>query len=689
MAGPPPKFWKPGAPKPGALVELERPVEGGEGAGSCLTYNTHINLSIAQQRQRLPIFNHRAHILYLVEKFRTVVIVGETGSGKTTQLPQYLHEAGWTASGFVVGVTQPRRVAATTVASRVADERGTPLGQEVGYCIRFDDCFNPEATRIKFLTDGMLVNEMMRDPLLNKYSVIILDEAHERTLYTDIIAGLLKKIMKKRDDLRLIVSSATLDAELFKSFFETNTTKDPSKDTSVILTVEGRTFDIETLYAKRPVPNYLKAAVDTALALHREGGPGDILVFLTGQEEVEKVTADLNEHAESTDKGMQLQVLPLFGGLAYSEQLKVFHRTPHNTRKVVVATNIAETSVTIGGIVYVIDCGFVKLRAFSSKTGLESLVVVPVSQSSAKQRAGRAGRVRAGKVYRLYTEEAFKTLPVANVPEMQRSNLAPVILHMKALGVDNVLRFHYLSAPPADNMLQGLELLYALNALDDKGNLTDPLGVRIAEFPLNPMFARMLLHSDQFGCSEEMLSITAMLQVQNIFVQPVRQRAAAVRSHMSTGGGGVIPFTQSGGSKETIHCYEGDHITLLNVYQGFMKFDKSTKWCQQNFVSYKGDPKPIQRCLVSGFFPNAARLHYTGTYRSVRGDHTLQVHPSSVLYEVRNPSWVVFNEVIQTSGHYMRDITVIEPEWLYELAPHFYEFGTERELAEAKRVKIG
>lgn len=696
-----PKFWKPGGSKPGASLDLERPTatEGSEGAGSCLTYNPHMNLTLTQQRQKLPIFKCRNQILYLLEKYRTVVIVGETGSGKTTQIPQYLHEAGWTGNGFMVGVTQPRRVAATTVASRVADERGAILGHEVGYSIRFDDCTDPKTTRIKFLTDGMLVREMMWDPMLKKYSVLMLDEAHERTLNTDIVVGLLKKIMKKREDLRLIVSSATLDAELFKNFFETNphSSSAPSKDTATILSIEGRAYPVDIHYTSQPVPNYLTCMVETVLALHREQGPGDVLAFLTGQDEVERAVAEIREHANRSKKGLQLEAFPMYGGLPYAEQIRVFHRAAANIRKVIVATNIAETSVTIPGITYVIDCGFVKLRAFSTKNCLETLVVAATSQSSAKQRSGRAGRVRSGKSYRLYSEAEFRKLRVSAVPEMQRSNMAPVILQLKALGVDNVLRFHFLSPPPAEAMVQGLELLFALEAIDEDCKLTDPLGLQMAEFPLDPKFARMLLMSESFGCSEEVLTIAAMMQVQHVFTLPSRAKAQAE-------------------TRRRMFCvHEGDHITMLNVYNAFIRYNKSSRWCAENFLSYKGlchassirerlrkllvrfkvklvscddDPKPVQRAVVSGFFSNAARLHYTGCYRTIRGDHALHIHPSSMLYGQRSPQWVVFTEVIQTSQLFMRDITVIEPTWLYELAPHFYEYGTERELAETKRRKL-
>lgn len=700
MAAPlgPVKFWKPGTEGPGVSISEERQSVT-ENSGTTIIYNPYAALSIEQQRQKLPVFKLRNHNLYLVENYQTVVIVGETGCGKSTQIPQYLAEAGWTAEGRVVGVTQPRRVAAVTVAGRVADERGAVLGHEVGYCIRFDDCTDPLATRIKFLTDGMLVREMMVDPLLTKYSVIMLDEAHERTLYTDIAIGLLKKIQKKRGDLRLIVASATLDAEKFRDFFNQNETSDPARDTSVTLTVEGRTFPVDIFYLQSPVPDYIKATVDTVVKIHQTEGDGDILAFLTGQEEVETVVSMLIEQARALARtGMKkhLRVLPMYAGLPSFEQMKVFERVSHSVRKVIVATNVAETSITISGIVYVIDCGFMKLRAYNPRTAIECLVVVPVSQASANQRAGRGGRNRSGKCYRLYTEEAFDQLPQSTVPEMQRSNLAPVILQLKALGIDNVLRFHFMSPPPAQSMVQALELLYALGGLDKDCRLTEPLGMRIAEFPLNPMFAKMLLESGNFGCSQEVLSIAAMMQIQNVFVFPSNQKSQATRVHRK------------------FAVEEGDHLTMLNVYEAFIKHNKSSQWCQEHFLNYKGlvraatvrdqlkkllvkfqvpkvssegDPDPVLRCIVSGFFANAARFHSSGAYRTIRDDHELHIHPASVLYAEKPPRWVIYNEVIQTSKYYMRDVTAIESAWLLELAPHFYQQGTHLSL-KAKRAKV-
>eukprot|EP00047_Mylnosiga_fluctuans_P021813 m.109397 g.109397 ORF g.109397 m.109397 type:complete len:706 (+) comp9039_c1_seq1:13-2130(+) len=672
-------FWKPGESAP--RIQAER---SSETELDMVPHNTNAAYSLSQQRARLPIFKYRENILHLLEQHTTLVLVGETGCGKSTQIPQYLYEAGWAAEGRIVACLQPRRVAAISVATRVAEEMHARLGDVVGYSIRFDDCYSAERTRIKYMTEGMLVREMMRDPLLSRYSAIMLDEAHERTLYMDIVLGLLHKIQRRRPDLRIIVSSATLDAQAFHSFFNANTTGDRTKDTSAILSVEGRTYPVDIFYAEAPVPDYVAATVEAVLAIHRDGGPGDILAFLTGQDEVDDAVKKIKDRLEDMTVP-DMVVLPLYGGLSGTEQMKIFD-SGEGRRKAVIATNIAEASVTIPGIVYVIDCGFVKMKGYNATSGIESLVVTPVSKASADQRAGRAGRMRAGKVYRLYTEDAYKGLPDATIPEMQRSNLAGVLLQLKALGIDNVLRFAFVSPPPAIAMQRGLELLFALYAIDDAGKLTAPLGVQLAEFPLEPMHAKMLLASAEMGCSAEILSITAMLQVQNVFLTPPNRQRLAQRARL----------------KFSVH--EGDHITLLNVYNCFIKNGRKPQWCGSNYLNFKSlsrafeirgqlvkylqrfgaqissckkDVDMIRRCIVRGFFANAARLHMDGTYRTIRGSHALAVHPSSVLFTERYPPYVVFNEVVLTSECFMRDITAVEPEWLSELAPHYYRYRPE------------
>lgn len=687
-------FWRPGQSKPGSDIKVERD-NSGEGAGSCMTYNPNVSLSMQQQKQRLPVFKYRNHILYATENYQVVVISGSTGSGKTTQVPQYLFEAGWSSADKIIGVTQPRRVAVTTVADRVAEEMGSFVGQTVGFSIRFEDCTDKQLTKIKYMTDGYLVREMMSDPLLNKYSVLMLDEVHERTLFTDIVIGLLKKVLKRRPDLRVIISSATLDASRYKDFFNLKTYFNKNKDTSIILNIEGRMFPVEIFYSQSPIPNYVKGCISTVLDIHKNEPAGDILVFLTGQDEVENAIDSLNQELQNTKVMKEkLLTLPLYGGLSIQEQLKVFQKAPQNTRKVVVSTNLAEASVTINGIVYVVDCGFVKLRAYNGSTGLDSLVINPTSKASADQRAGRAGRVRSGKAYRLYPEDEFNKLPQFTVPEMQRSNMAPVALLLKSLGISNVLRFSFLSQPPAQLMLQGVELLYALGAIDENGNLKDPLGSQMAEFPVDPMLSKMLLTSGDFGCSEEACTLAAMLQVENVFFSTSNKKREAVIA------------------KLRFSVAEGDHLTLINVYRAFVQNKKNAQWCHLNFLNYKAlcrvervrnqfasllkryeipisscgsDDEPIRKCIVSGFFANVAKYHPSGEYRSIRNNQPLHLHPTSVLSTERKPpKLLIFHQVLCTSKDFMRDVTVVKLPWVLELASSYFDYGTEHEILTKK-----
>ena len=552
---------------------------------------------------------------------------------------------------------QPRRVAATTVATRVAEEIGCKLGEEVGYSIRFEDLTSAK-TRIKFLTDGLLLREALADPLLSRYSVIMVDEAHERSLSTDILLGVLKKISKKRPDLRIIISSATLQAESFLHFFSGDQ-PEQNRDTAEqskgrIISLEGRMYPVDTMYLEEPAENYVERAVKTVFDIHANEPDGDILIFLTGREEIDTALQLIADRAASLHpRAQSILSLPLYAGLTSEQQLCVFEPAPDNTRKVIVSTNIAEASVTIDGIVYVIDCGFVKLRAFNPKTGIETLTATPVSKASATQRAGRAGRTKPGKCYRLYTQLAYESLPEATIPEIQRSNLAPIILQLKALGIDNVLRFNFFTPPPADLVIRALELLYSLGALDDYAKLTRPLGVRMAELSVEPMMAKVLLSAPTMGCLSEILSIAAMTSLQG-----------AVWFHHD----GEKKATESARRKFAVE--EGDHLTLLNVYQAFVtKGRKDSKWCRDNYLNYKsmiravsvraqlkrylerfgidvdealstengaeellGKGIQIRKCLTAGYFAHAARMQSDGTFKSVNGSVILHAHPSSLMF---------------------------------------------------------
>ncbi|EMS49798.1 putative pre-mRNA-splicing factor ATP-dependent RNA helicase [Triticum urartu] len=462
--------------------------------GKTGTFGKRSSLPIQKQRQSLPIYGLKNELIKAIHHNQVLVVIGETGSGKTTQVTQYLAEAGYTEGGKIA-CTQPRRVAAQSVAKRVAEEFGCPLGEEVGYSIRFDDHTGPD-TVIKYMTDGMLLREIMVDKNLSCYSVVMLDEAHERTIYTDILFGLLKQLIRRRTDLKLIVTSATLDAEKFSRYFFD----------CKIFTIPGRTFPVETLYAKEPQSDYMDAALITVLQIHLSQPEGDILLFLTGQEEIDHACNSLHERMKVLGNDVpELLVNPVYSALPTEMQSKIFEPAPPGKRKVVVATNIAEASITIDGIYYVVDPGFAKLNVYNPKRGLDSLVITPISQASAKQRAGRAGRTGPGKCYRLYTESAYRNeMPATTIPEIQRINLGWTVLNMKAMGINELVSFDFMDPPAPQALISAMEQLYSLGALDEEGLLTK-LGRKMAEFPQEPPLSKMLLASVDLGCSDEIV----------------------------------------------------------------------------------------------------------------------------------------------------------------------------------------
>ena len=483
------------------------------------------------QRKKLPAYSYREEFLAAVKDHQVLVVVGETGSGKTTQLPQYLHEVGYTKLGKI-GCTQPRRVAAMSVAARVSQEMGVKLGHEVGYSIRFEDCTS-DATILKYMTDGMLLREFLGEPDLASYSVMMIDEAHERTLHTDILFGLIKDIARFREDIKIIISSATLNAETFATFF----------DDAAIFTIPGRMFPVDMLYTKAPEADYLDAAVVTVLQIHiTQPLPGDVLVFLTGQEEIETAVEVLTQRTRGLGSRIkELAICPIYSTLPSEQQAKIFEKTDRNVRKVVLGTNIAETSLTIDGICYVVDTGFCKQKSYNPRTGMESLVVTPVSKAAANQRAGRAGRTQPGKCFRLYTNWSFvNELEDQTVPDIQRSNMGNVVLMLKSLGIHDLLHFDFMDPPPPEALIRALEQLYALGALNDRGELTK-MGRRMAEFPTDPMMSKALICSEAFKCSEEILTIASMLCCGNsVFYRPKDKvlHADNARLNFARGGGG-------------------------------------------------------------------------------------------------------------------------------------------------------
>ncbi|XP_004520252.1 putative pre-mRNA-splicing factor ATP-dependent RNA helicase PRP1 isoform X1 [Ceratitis capitata] len=648
--------------------------------------------NLYKKRITLPVFEYQADFMRLLNEHQCIVLVGETGSGKTTQIPQWCVEFALTKGKKGVACTQPRRVAAMSVAQRVSEEMDVGLGEEVGYSIRFEDCSSPK-TVLKYMTDGMLLREAMSDPMLEQYQVILLDEAHERTLATDILMGVLKEVIRQRSDLKLVVMSATLDAGKFQQYF----------DNAPLMNVPGRTHPVEIFYTPEPERDYLEAAIRTVIQIHMcEDIEGDILMFLTGQEEIEEACKRIKRETDNlgTDIG-ELKCIPLYSTLPPNLQQRIFEPAPPRNangaigRKVVVSTNIAETSLTIDGVVFVIDPGFAKQKVYNPRIRVESLLISAISKASAQQRAGRAGRTRPGKCFRLYTEKAYKNEMQDNTyPEILRSNLGTVVLQLKKLGIDDLVHFDFMDPPAPETLMRALELLNYLAALDDDGNLTD-LGAVMSEFPLDPQLAKMLIASCQHNCSNEILSITAMLSVPQCFVRPNEAKKAADEAKM-----------------RFAHI-DGDHLTLLNVYHAFKQSGEDPNWSYENFINFRSLKSAdnvrqqlarimdrfnlkrssteftskdyyvnIRKALVQGFFMQVAHLERTGHYLTIKDNQNVQLHPSTCLDH--KPDWVIYNEFVLTTKNYIRTVTDIKPEWLLTLAPQYYEMANFPQC-EAKR----
>ena len=670
---------------------------------------------IRATREKLPVWQAREEFVAMVREHQTTVLVGETGSGKTTQIAQFLAEAGLTFGGTkMVACTQPRRVAAMSVAARVADEMDVPLGEEVGYNIRFEDRTSPQ-TLVKFMTDGMLLREAMADPQLSRYSVVILDEAHERTLSTDILFGLIKEVLKARADLKLVVMSATLEAEKFQDYFQG----------APLMKIPGRLHPVEIFYTQEPEKDYLEGAVRTVLQIHRCEPPGDILVFLTGEEEIEDACKKIAREVqgEPAQYGPAL-VVPLYSSLPPAAQQRIFHAAPEGKpggppgRKIVISTNIAETSLTIDGIVYVIDPGFSKQKVYNPRVRVESLLVTPISRASAHQRSGRAGRTRPGKCFRLYTEQSFrKDLQESTYPEILRSNLGSVVMQLKRLGVEDLVHFDFMDPPAPETLIRALEQLNYLGALDDEGELTE-VGRVMSEYPLDPQLAKMLVASPNFQCSNEVLSVVAMLSVPQPFVRPrdkvsrsfVGERDERRRALTRPPPPRPAPRAQAREADEAKAKFthvDGDHLTLLNVFHAYKGWeakgqDKEQCWehwlnhrslksadnvrrqlervcarlqiklCSTPFHSPQYYPN-LRKALVAGFFMQVAHLEKNGQYLTVKDNQLVSLHPSSGLGH--KPEWVLYQDFVLTSKNYIRTVTEVKGEWLVDIAPHYFDLS--------------
>ncbi|KAJ5212408.1 ATP-dependent RNA helicase prh1 [Penicillium cinerascens] len=685
--------------------------------------------ALYELRKKLPIFGHADEIRQKLREQDVMLLVGETGSGKSTQIPQFLVNEFWcrptpaqipkedgstrsASVGGCIAITQPRRVAAITLARRVAEEMGTPLGSsspasKVGYSVRFDTSVSP-STRVKFLTEGMLLQEMLHDPWLTKYSAVVVDEVHERGINVDLTVGFLRNLVSGKKEgrggvpLKVVVMSATADMESLMGFFQegfkiqeeeqkhlSNGNSGEKKETVKEITachIKGRQFPVKTIYSPAPVHDFVDAALKVIFQIHyKEPMPGDILVFLTGQETVEALEQLVNEYATGMDPSLpRILVLPLFAALPQAAQQRVFQPAPPRTRKVILATNIAETSVTVSGVRYVVDCGKAKVKQFRTRLGLDSLLVKPISKSAAIQRKGRAGREAAGQCFRLYTEKDYLTLDETNTPEILRCDLSQALLNMKARGVDDIVRFPFLTRPPREALEKALLQLLNIDALQDSGKISD-VGLQIAKLPLTPTLGRVLLAAAENGadCLIDVIDIISCLSVENIFLNTTSEEKKEAAET----------------ARRDLFRREGDHLTMLATVRAYASENADRKaWAERHLVSHRAmqsvmdvrkqlrsqcrqakllprddgrdhtsDPAPvlILQSFLCGFGNNTARLVPDGSYRTVVGNQIVAIHPSSVLYGKKVEA-IMYNEFVFTNRSYARGVSAVQMDWVGE-----------------------
>ena len=701
-------FWKPGT-EAASVPDRTATWESGPSTAGSFVFNPNISREIRQQKLLLPITVHRDSILYCVSKYRTLVVVGETGSGKSTQIPQYLFEASWAEAPKVIACTQPRRIAAMMLAARVSEEMGTTVGNGglVASHVPFERHEDQRTCRLKFLTDQVLVEEAVYDPLLSRYSVIMVDEVHERGLYTDLLLGILRHIQTVRTELRIIVASATMNAEFFKDFFEQNTQGVGAKDdTARIISLSpgsatgGQVHAVSTLYLKTPCSDFVREAAWTvqkiidqeksSVGLENKG----ILVFMPGREEVDLVIKLLRE---VFSRGSSTVLLPLHGSLSNREQLRAFMKPPKGKQKVIVATSVAEASVTVPGIVYIVDSMFVRLPSYNANIGMELNLTEPISKASAMQRKGRAGRMAPGKCFRLCTSESFAGLSAQAVPLMLRSDLTWTVLQMTALGIGRMQNFKFPSPPSATALARAFGLLYALGALGLDAELTTT-GRQMLYFQCDPRASKVLLSSVRMKCAEEALTIMAMMSVKQVFLTP-RNKVQAEKAEVC-----ASEFAQP----------EGDHLTALCVYNQFKgpMGRSSFEWAKKNFCDFAALERAseirrqfarqlakcvppgmslascgedarstILTCICSGYFGNVARMQSDGLFRTVKDSREVKLHALSVLERFprnREIHWVLYHDIwLDDHAERIRDVSAINPKWLLDTAPHFYKQGDE------------
>ncbi|KAI9294472.1 hypothetical protein K502DRAFT_292270 [Neoconidiobolus thromboides FSU 785] len=631
-------------------------------------------------------FLAREQLLRLVQENAVTVLVSETGSGKSTQIPQYLYEESIVDKDHKVGISQPRRVACTTLAERVSQEVGCKLGGKVGYSVRFDDKTNFN-TIIKYVTDGMLLREVQNDEYLLQYKIIILDEAHERTIRNDFLMGKLKQIVNYRrnilkQEFHLIIMSATLDSKKFSQFY----------DNAPIIRIPGRGNKVEILNVCNPQESYIESAAQTVMQLHftnplkqvanndDKRNTKDILVFLPGQEEIETCQLILDKLIEESnnEEAKKLKIYQLYSSLPQEQQkLALQPIQDQNLRKCILATNIAETSLTISGIYYVIDTGLAKFRSFNSNTGIEALQLGAISKSGAIQRAGRAGREGPGCCIRLYTKELYNNLLSMDTPEIERCSLDSSILNLMATGIKNVISFNFIDPPNKLSMIKTLSNLSILGAINENCQLNET-GELMAKFPLLPRFSKVLIESKNFKCTKEILMIISIMSTENIYFNPTndkKEEAAETR-------------------KKFINYYS-DHLTLLNIFKQFITQHNKIEFCNDHYLNYKSlnealkikdqlteicklneidptistsDSQIILKCLLTGFYDNIAILNKENKYTIFGSNQIIKIHPTSVMIGREKAKSIMYNELLLTKNHYLKQVSEIDIHWILDLA---------------------
>ena len=691
------QFWRPNTIGPGSDIRRDELTDAAGASTAApdvsldglLIYNPHSTLPLRQQAALLPVHAHRRRVLYALQRYQTTILVASTGSGKSTQLPQYINNAGWLQAGSRrMAITQPRRIAAQRLARRVSEEMGVECGKQVGYRVRFDDCSDADTTRVLYMTDGILLRELMDDPLLSNYTVVMVDEAHERNTTTDLLLALLRKLQRKRPQLRLVIASATLSASHFLAYFNTNPTpSNPTLDTAVLLIVEGRQYPVDTYYTAQPVRDYVHAAVEAVLRIDREERAGDVLVFMTGRDEVEAVAQLLRDAQPSS-----LRVLPLYASLPAEQQQLAFEPAHVGIRKVIVSTNVAEASLTVDGVVYVIDCGFVKVRSFSS---CHSLVyplyrarVTAVSPAASRQSRSNAAWSMLSTLYNGGVQTAERRDGGGDAASgSDRCGTAAQGARCRGRGT---LPVHIASA--ASLLLSAVDLLYVAGALSKDGTLT-ARGQQLALLPVDVFVGVMLLSSVENECVEEVLSIAAMLCVPPVWSRP---------------SGSIVARGKARKRQMRFAVEEGDHLTLLNVYNNFTAVSTAQRrsWCIQHSLHHTplsqashirqqlashlnalhrsthqlrpAQPAAILRALTGGFFHHAARRAGGGGWWDVRSGLSVVLDSESVLCELEGGvegDWLVYHELVEggEGRRFMRCVSVVDSEDLSKAAPHYYE----------------